>query len=256
MVAVPDDRSAVRPATVVLAAAGLLTAVIAASEVWHRQASRSGPGVPAARGSRVIVVLGYPSRRSGRLHPMQKWRTEMAVRSLPAAADHPDHADHVLLFTGGRSRGAAVTEAEAMAAHARSLGVPADRILLETEATSTRENLSLSLPLADSFDTIVIVSDSLHVARARRYAAAQRPDLADRLAFADDYRFLERWWLKVPVAAYELGALLRDRRLRPEPLGEGRWDDGFHARQSRVGPAAGVAGPARRRYPARRLSSG
>lgn len=145
---------------------------------------------------------------------MQRWRTQIALRSLSAGPGH------VLVFTGGRSRGAAVSEAETMAAFARRLGIPDDRILLETQAADTWENLSLALPMAEKFDTIMIVSDPLHAARARRYAVAQRPDLAGRLAFADDYRRLERWWLKVPIALHELGAVMRDRTLHPGHRGE------------------------------------
>jgi hypothetical protein len=29
--------------------------------------------------------------------------------------------------------------------------------------------------------------------------------------FADDNRLLERWWLKLPIAAYELAIVARDR---------------------------------------------
>lgn len=198
-----------RLGTLVASVAGLAAVSVAASELWHWRASRAGPGAKAssACGSRAIVVLGYPSRLHGRLHPMQKWRTEIALRSPPAGAKY------VLVFTGGRSRRAAVSEAEVMAAYARRLHVPDDRILVETEAANTWENLSLALPMADTSGTIVIVSDPLHAARARRYATEQRPDLAGRLAFADDYRFLERWWLKTPVAVYELAAQARDRVL-------------------------------------------
>jgi uncharacterized SAM-binding protein YcdF (DUF218 family) len=191
----------------IAAAVGLAAALIAASELWHRQASRSAPGTDAAAvpGPRALIVLGFPSRRHGGLHAIQKWRTEMAVRSLPGGSPY------VLVFTGGRSYGAAVPEAETMAAYARRLGIPADRIRLETEALDTWENMGLALPMAETSGTIMIVSDPLHAARARRYAAAQRPDLAGRLAFADDYRFLERWWLKVPIAVHELAAVIRDR---------------------------------------------
>jgi uncharacterized SAM-binding protein YcdF (DUF218 family) len=107
-----------------------------------------------------------------------------------------------------------------MAAHARRLHIPDDRILFETKAANTWENLSLALPMVDAFDTIVIVSDPLHGARARRYAVAQRPDLADRLAFAGDYRLLERWWLKAPIAVHEFAALIRDRVLCPRRRAE------------------------------------
>jgi uncharacterized SAM-binding protein YcdF (DUF218 family) len=196
-----------RSRTCTVSAAGLIAVSIAASELSHRRASRSAPGRDArpACGSCAIVVLGFPSRRHGRLHAMQKWRTEIAVRSIPAAAEY------VLVFTGGRSHGAAVPEAETMAAHAGWLQIPEDRILLETKSANTRENLSFALPMAHNFDTIMIVSDPLHAARARRYAVTLRPDLAGRLVYADDYRFLERWWLKAPAAAYELAALMRDR---------------------------------------------
>jgi uncharacterized SAM-binding protein YcdF (DUF218 family) len=204
----------VRRRTRLVAAAGLAAASVAASELLNWQAARSGPGTaaPPACGSRAIIVLGCPSRRDGRPNVMQKWRTEIAVRSRPAGA-----ADYVLIFTGGRSRGAAVSEAEVMAACARRLGVPGDRILTETKAMSTWENLRLALPMAETFDTIMIVSNSVHAARARRYAVAQRPDLAGRLALADDYHLLERWWLKAPATAYELATVLGRRLRRPRP---------------------------------------
>ncbi len=204
-------RRGARTAAAAALAAASVTAGVAASELWHWRASRSAPGAADlhAPGSRAIVVLGFPSRHDGGPHAMQKWRTEIAVRSRPQAAEH------VLVFTGGRSRGAKVAEAETMAAHARSLGIPAVRILLETEAANTWENLSLALPMTDAFGWVVLVSDPLHAVRARRYAVEQRPDIAGRLLLADDYRFLERWWLKAPVALYELAALVRDRVRQP-----------------------------------------
>jgi uncharacterized SAM-binding protein YcdF (DUF218 family) len=182
-------------------------AAVGAAETWHRQASRSWPGADRRRPDcpQAVVVLGHPSRRNGRLHPIQKWRTEIAVRSMPPSAEG------VLVFSGGRTRGAAVSEAETMAAYARELRVPDDRILLETRAASTWQNIKLSLPMIESYDTIVIASDPVHAARGRRYLSRQRPDLAGRLAFADDYRFGERWWLKTPIAAYELAVAVLGR---------------------------------------------
>ncbi len=182
-------------------------AAVAGAEIWHRRASRSWPGADRRRADRpqAVVVLGHPSRRDGRLHPVQKWRTEIAVRSMPASAGG------VLVFSGGRTRGADVSEAETMAAYARELRVPDDRILLETRAASTWQNIRLSLPMIDRYDTIVIASDPVHAARGRRYLGRQRPDLAGRLALADDYRFGERWWLKTSIAAYELAVAVLDR---------------------------------------------
>lgn len=182
---------------------------IAASELWHWTASRSGPGTdaPATARSCAVVVLGFPSRRNGDLHALQRWRTEIGIRSLPSGSAR----DRRLVFTGGPSRGAQVAEAKVMAGYAGRRGVPAEEIVLEEAATNTWENLTLAVPLIEAFDTIVIASDPLHASRSRRYLAKQRPDLGVRLVFADDYRVLERWWLKLPIAVYELLAVTRDR---------------------------------------------
>jgi uncharacterized SAM-binding protein YcdF (DUF218 family) len=206
------------PIRLVSLTVGACAAAVITAELWHSQAARSRPGAGRKLGGvqRAVVVLGYPSRRNGRLHAVQKWRTEIGVRSLPATGDG------VLVFTGGRTRGSAVSEAETMAAHARQLRVPDDQILLETQAASTWQNIELSLPMVESYDAIVIASDPIHAARGRRYLVKQRPDLAGRLAFADDYRLGERWWLKTPIAGYELGVALIGR-YRFQRLVRGRY---------------------------------
>ena len=75
-----------------------------------------------------------------------------------------------------------------------------------------RSYVEFSLPHVEDCDMIAFCSDPLHAARARRYAGEQRPELAARLVSADDYRLLERWWLKVPATAYELTIEARRRR--------------------------------------------
>jgi hypothetical protein len=136
-----------------LVGAGVLS--IVASELWHWTASRSGPGMdaPATARSCAVVVLGFPARRNGDLHALQRWRTEIGIRSLGSARDQR------LVFTGGPSRGAQVSEAKVMADYARRRGVPAEGIVLEEEATNTWKNLTLAVPLIEAFDTIVIASD-------------------------------------------------------------------------------------------------
>ncbi len=184
--------------TLVMMLTATLAAPIAAAELLHWRASRSDRvhRVPLP-GRTAIVVLGFPSRRDGRLHPIQRWRTEVGVRTLSSLNAG------FLVLTGGGAHGE-VSEAEAMAAYAISLQVALDQIGLERKSRTTWENMSFALPMVDRYDAIAIASDPMHAARARRYALKQRPDLADRLLFADNYRFLERWWLKVPTAMYEL----------------------------------------------------
>ena len=157
----------------------------------------------------AVVVLGYPSLKNGRLHPLQRWRTEIGARTLAAAGNG------CLIFSGAATREGAATEAEVMAAYAvNSLGVSADRVQLEMEARNTWENLQRSLSLADAFDRVALASDPFHAARARRYAVRQCPDLENKLAVSTDYRFLERWWLKLPIGVYECAMRIRDIGIR------------------------------------------
>ena len=175
----------------------------------------SAPGA----GPHVVLVLGHPSRPDGRLHPVQRWRTEIAVRSARGG-------DTRWVFSGG-GRGAeqdgVPSEAEVMAAHAHDvLGVPAARTEVETRSRDTWQNVALSLPHLQDAATLAIASSPTHAARARRYLTQQRPDLAQRLVPADDYRFGERIGAKTTTLGYGVVRLLvrhsqRALRMRPAP---------------------------------------
>jgi uncharacterized SAM-binding protein YcdF (DUF218 family) len=101
-----------------------------------------------------------------------------------------------------------------MALFGESIGIPGEAIVLEGKARSTWENVAFSLPLVEGLPSIAFCSDPMHAARARRYALIQRPELRDSLTRADDYRFLERWWIKVPCTLYELSIPVRNRATR------------------------------------------
>ncbi len=196
-----------RPAKAVLTVVfGALGAVVL-SETLHWRASKKFLGKGNLTGRGALVVLGFPARRDGRLHPIQKWRTEMAKRAFASLG-----AERIV-FSGGPSRGRPC-EAATMAAYALQLGVPATSVRTETKARSTWQNIELSLPMVEGFDRLAIVSDPLHAARGRRFVWAQRPDVAAHLVSAGEYRLFERWWLKVPTAIYET-YVSQYRRLRP-----------------------------------------
>ena len=163
--------------------------VVVTSEVLHWRASRS---VRRADGACAVIVLGYGGTRRPRPHPVERWRVGIAARTVDEGC---------LILSGGPTYGG-VTEAARLSAC-----VPADvrvPVLLEERASSTIENVAFALPLAESYPAIAFASDPMHAARARRVARTLRPDLADRFVGADDYRVLERWWLKVPTAVYEV----------------------------------------------------
>jgi uncharacterized SAM-binding protein YcdF (DUF218 family) len=184
---------------------------VAASEWMHWKASRRYlaadsaadlPPAEATRPSEAVIVLGYPARRNGKTHPLQRWRCQIAARSV-----NPEGASQ-MIFTGA-GRGHGPSEAAVMSEYARDvLGVPSEQIALEDRARTTWQNVRFALPLAEHADTIKFASDSLHAARARRYLLAQRPELAARLRSGADYRFGERWWLKVATAGYEVVRIL------------------------------------------------
>lgn len=156
-----------------------------------------GPGGGPGTGEDVVLVLGYPARRDGSPGFLQRWRTRIARRSAPPGA--------LFVFTGGAVHGD-VPEAVTMAQYARRLGIRSDRIALETRATSTRENLSLSLPWLADARTIRIASNTAHARRARRYLRDLDPVLFARLRPTSDFRVLELGPLRLALTFYDFVA--------------------------------------------------
>lgn len=175
-------------------------------EAAHRFASRRDYGQPQTgpQASEAIIVLGCPTHPDGTLHPLQRWRVDIAARTLNPRVQ-------VVVFTGTTAK-TGVSEASAMAAYARTRGIPNDLILLEEEALSTWQNLHFSAPLVETHDVVRIVSDPMHAWRARQFLARQNPQLAAKLAPAVDYRPLERWRWKLGTMIYELVARYREWR--------------------------------------------
>jgi uncharacterized SAM-binding protein YcdF (DUF218 family) len=176
---------------------------VAASELvqWTATRARSAGGPdPAGTG---YIVLGYPARRNGSVHPVQKFRVRLARRAHGRTGG-------TVVFTGGAREGGP-SEAAVMARYGESIGMPRAAIVLEERATTTWENVAYSLPLVEGSPAIAFCSDPLHALRARRYALAQRPDLRDRLVSDGGYRPFDGWWIKLPCTAYELGFEARSR---------------------------------------------
>ncbi len=191
-------------ATGAVLAAGYL-AVGEASHAWAHGRGLGRPGAVAGR-REAIVVLGYPSRRDGSPHPLQRWRASIAARSIS-----PEAASTIVVCTGAGT-GDGPSEADVLAGLLRASGVPDELIVLEARARTTWQNMQFSAPLIGGADVIRVASNSLHALRARRFLARQRPDLAQRLAPARDYRFGEYWWLKTPLAIYEAVGTWREWR--------------------------------------------
>ncbi|WP_306369038.1 YdcF family protein [Nocardiopsis sp. CC223A] len=187
-----------------LGAAAVTGAVLLWSEWTLWRASREDYPAPLPPlvddAEEAIVVLGYPSRRGDRPGLVQRYRTRIAVRSRDPRAGRS-----VLIFTGTSPRRprAERSEAAVMADYAvERLGVDPDDILLEEKATTTWENIALTLPMLAPFPVVKIASNTLHARKGRRYLRKQAPEVAARLRPARDHRPGELLWLKPLLAAY------------------------------------------------------
>ncbi|MEV7554746.1 YdcF family protein [Amycolatopsis sp. NPDC089917] len=162
---------------------------------WSRALVGHGQGV-----SEAVVVLGYRNPQAT-ANLVNRWRVRAGLRSVAA-----DEAR--MIFSGGSTSGGA-SEAQVMAGYAKSVLGFDGTVFLEEHSGSTWENVTNVIPLLEDADRIKIVSQPAHALKARAYLRRQRPDLAERLVPADDYRPGE-WLIAKPLLAlYGLWTLRR-----------------------------------------------
>jgi uncharacterized SAM-binding protein YcdF (DUF218 family) len=180
----------------------LLLLTIGCSELADWMASRFVAQPPSGKNC-AILVLGYPSKSDGQPSSVQIARVSEGNNS------YQQYHCGMIVFSGGAVKNQ-IVEAQIMSAIAKSLGVPSTRMILETKAQNTWENIKFSTSFVEKYDNILIVSDNLHAQRGRRYLCKQRPDLCDRTFVAVRYRPLYQWLWKIHAALYELFAAVRD----------------------------------------------
>lgn len=113
-----------------------------------------------------VVVLGCKVNGTNPSLSLQ-YRINAAAEYLKA------HPDSKAVLTGGQGIGEDITEAEAMYNSMVALGIAKERLLLEKESTTTKENLEFAKQYIDpEKDSIVIVSTNFHMYRAGRIARA------------------------------------------------------------------------------------
>jgi uncharacterized SAM-binding protein YcdF (DUF218 family) len=119
-------------------------------------------GPPQLVASDAIVVLGGAVSRSGVLSLESQRRTTRGIELYQLGL-----APVLVLLGRGIDRGP--TEAEVRAAQARRHGVPAEAILTETRASTTREEAVRVKALLEprGVRTVLLVTNAGHLARAR-----------------------------------------------------------------------------------------
>ena len=164
--------------------------------------------------SEVVVVLGYRNPQVT-ANVVNRWRVRAGLRSI---ADNG--RDTRVIFSGG-AVGTDATEAQLMADYATSILEFDGTVVLEEDSRTTWENVTNVIPLLEDVDRIKIVSQPAHALKARAYLRRQRPDLADRLVPADDYRLGEWLIVKPLLALYGLWTLRRvtngERKMSLQP---------------------------------------
>ncbi|HAQ40642.1 MAG TPA: YdcF family protein [Clostridiales bacterium] len=113
----------------------------------------------------VIIVLGYPAKKDGRVSPILRERIKKAAKLY-----HEGIAE-VIICTGSDVANKYV-EADVMSQALIELGVPDCNIIREKHAKSTYENLVISKKIMQDrgLKTAVIVSSPWHLRKASSYA--------------------------------------------------------------------------------------
>lgn len=116
----------------------------------------------------AVVVLG--SRVFGeRVPPLLAARIDRGTRALLELLETDPGAHTVLVCSGGQGPDETVAEGIAMAAYAVRTGAPSDRVLAETAARTTEENLLLARKLLRSRglgESMIVATNDFHAFRA------------------------------------------------------------------------------------------
>lgn len=147
-----------------------------------------------------LVVLGSGLQPDGQLTQTLSNRVQLAMALLTNTTSQ-------IVLSGGQGADEPEPEAIAMARAVRAQGVAADRLHLETQSTSTWENLCFSFALVPANAQIGIVTSNFHLLRAQLYSrrlkrscsyyAALAPGKAFILGSLRDYLallVLTGWW--------------------------------------------------------------
>ncbi|MBF4635332.1 YdcF family protein [Agreia pratensis] len=182
-----------------------IAGILGWAEWMHRGASkRRLGGRSSAPGRQAIVVLGCRNRGT-RANYLNRYRVRVALRSID-----PHATETVVVFCGG-AVGSDIPEADLLLHYACAQRGYDGGYVLDRLSRTTWENIANVVDLLSEFDTVKIASNSMHAEKARAYLWKQRPDVAEHLVAAKDYRFGEITPVKPIAAIRGIRALRRSR---------------------------------------------
>lgn len=118
-----------------------------------------------------------------------------------------EHPDVVCIVSGGKGNGENISEAQCMYEHLTARGIEAERIWLEDQSTSTRENLRYSLELIEEKTgqrpaQAAVLSNEFHLFRANLFAEEQELDMVGVPAETPWLTLLVNYFLREIVAVW------------------------------------------------------
>ena len=107
---------------------------------------------------KVAIILGNRVNDDGTITEIQKERLEMAIE-----IEKEFNPDYFILSGGSPNQLAGISEAKGMYDYLVSKGFNKDKLILEEDSTSTKENAVFSIPIAEKLGAeIIIVCSSLY----------------------------------------------------------------------------------------------
>jgi uncharacterized SAM-binding protein YcdF (DUF218 family) len=141
-----------------------------------------------------VIVLGAQVR-GRRITKSLKARLNTAIDYLSK------NSDTMVIVSGGKGQGEAISEAEAMKGYLVEHGIQEDRIIMESQSTNTYENIFYSKKLIQGTNrNIVIVSNGFHIFRAVRIAERQSIGLVKGLSAPTDHILLFSYYVREVLA--------------------------------------------------------
>lgn len=118
-----------------------------------------------------------------------------------------ENPDVVCIVSGGKGSGENISEAQCMYEHLVERGIEAERIWLEDQSTSTRENLRFSLALIEEKTgqrpaQAAVLSSEFHLFRANFFAEEQELDMVGVPAKTPWLTLLVNYFLREIVAVW------------------------------------------------------
>ena len=144
----------------VIICAGLVLFVIVEGKIVSKFNEQGADGLD------YVIFLGAQVRKDGP-SVVLKYRLDKAAEYLER------NPDTLCIVTGGKGSNEPFSEAEGMADYLKKKGISPERIIEESKAETTVQNIEYSMELMEEGKTAGLITNNFHLYRALKIAQAQ-----------------------------------------------------------------------------------